>query len=73
MCGNGACKSIYCLAGSVRVECTISLDTDVVEQLCRSGFNRESNDLRPVLVLGTGECNARLIYWDGRWNAKVLR
>jgi hypothetical protein len=36
----------------------IGLDGDFVEQLVQSGFDSESNDIRPILVLGTGECNA---------------
>jgi len=56
--GNGECKQ-YLLAwpGRLGMDAPVSLEKDVVEQLCRSGFNRESTDLRHILVLGTGECN----------------
>jgi len=40
------------------MDAPVSLETGVVEKLGRSGFNYESNDPRPILVLGTGECNA---------------
>ncbi len=57
--GNGACKQhLLAWPGRLGMGAPINLESDVVEQLCRSGFNRESNDLRPILVLGTGECNA---------------
>jgi hypothetical protein len=57
--GNGACKKhLLAWPGRLGMDAPISLEKDVVEQLYRSGFRRESNDLRPILVLGTGECNA---------------
>ncbi|WP_262964845.1 phosphoribosyltransferase domain-containing protein [Methylobacter psychrophilus] len=57
--GNGLCKKhLLAWPGRLGLVAPISLDADVLEQLCHSGFNRESKDFRPVLVLGTGECNA---------------
>ena len=57
--GNGACKKhLLAWPGRLGMDAPISLETDVVEQLCGSGFSRESKDHRPILVLGTGECNA---------------
>jgi hypothetical protein len=57
--GNSECKQhLLAWPGRLGMDAPISLETDVVDQLCRSGFNSESNDLRPILVLGTGECNA---------------
>ena len=57
--GNGACKKhLLAWPGRLGMDAPMSLDADVVEQLCGNGFSRESNDPRPILVLGTGECNA---------------
>jgi len=57
--GNGACKKhLLAWPGRLGMDKPIILEKDVVEQLGRSGFNRESSNLRPILVLGTGECNA---------------
>ena len=57
--GNDACKKhLLAWPGRLGMDAPISLEIDVVEQLCRSGFSRKSSDLRPILVLGTGECNA---------------
>jgi hypothetical protein len=57
--GNGACKKhLLAWQGRLGMDAPIILEKDVVEQLCRSGFNRESSGRRPILVLGTGECNA---------------
>ncbi|MDO9423101.1 MAG: phosphoribosyltransferase domain-containing protein [Methylobacter sp.] len=54
--GNGECKkSLLAWPGRLGLDAPISLENDVVEQLCRRGFSR---DERPILVLGTGECNA---------------
>jgi len=55
--GNGACKkALLAWPGRLGLDAPISLESHVVEQLCGSGFNRDQQ--RPVLVLGTGECNA---------------
>jgi hypothetical protein len=57
--GNGACKKhLLAWPGRLGMDAPVSLENDVVEQLCSRGFSRESTDLRPILVLGTGECNA---------------
>ena len=57
--GNGHCKKhLLAWPGRLGMDAPMSLEKDVVEQLCRSGFKRESNDHRTILVLGTGECNA---------------
>jgi hypothetical protein len=57
--GNGACKKhLLAWPGRLGMAAPIGLDGDIVEQLVQSGFNSESNDIRPILVLGTGECNA---------------
>jgi hypothetical protein len=57
--GNGACKKhLLAWSGRLGIDGPITLEKDIVEQLCRSGFSRDSNDHRPILVLGTGECNA---------------
>ncbi len=54
--GNGRCKKpLLAWPGRLGLGAPVSLECDVVEQLCRSGFSR---DERPILVLGTGECNA---------------
>ncbi|MDO9046793.1 MAG: phosphoribosyltransferase domain-containing protein [Methylobacter sp.] len=54
--GNGACKkALLAWPGRLGLDAPISLEKDVVEQLRGSGFSR---DERPILVLGTGECNA---------------
>ena len=57
--GNGTCKKhLLAWPGRLGMAAPSSLDADIVEQLVHSGFNCESNDSRPILVLGTGECNA---------------
>ena len=57
--GNGRCKKhLLAWPGRLGLDAPISLEKDVVEQLCGSGFSRDSIDSRPILVLGTGECNA---------------
>ena len=57
--GNGGCKKhLLAWPGRLGLDAPISLDNDVVELLGDSGFNRDSSDSRPILVLGTGECNA---------------
>jgi hypothetical protein len=57
--GNGACKQhLLAWPGRLGMDAPVSLEADVVDQLCSSGFSRKSNDLRPILVLGSGECNA---------------
>lgn len=54
--GNGACKKhLLAWPGRLGMNTPIVLAKDVVEQL---GLSSESGDLRPILVLGTGECNA---------------
>ncbi|TRW96406.1 phosphoribosyltransferase domain-containing protein [Candidatus Methylobacter oryzae] len=54
--GNGACKkALLAWPGRLGLDAPIGLENDVVEQLCNSGLKR---DQRPLLVLGTGECNA---------------
>jgi len=56
--GNGNCKKhLLAWPGRLGMDAPIRLENDVVKQLSRSGINCESNDLRPILVLGTGECN----------------
>ena len=56
---NSGCKKhLLAWSGRLGLAAPISLDADVVDQLCGSGFSRESDDCRPILVLGTGECNA---------------
>jgi hypothetical protein len=57
--GNGACKKhLLAWPGRLGMDAPVRLEKDVVAQLCGCGFSRESADSRPVLVLGTGECNA---------------
>jgi hypothetical protein len=54
--GNGGCKkALLAWPGRLGLDAPISLEKDVVGQLCRSGLSR---DQRTILVLGTGECNA---------------
>lgn len=54
--GNGACKKhLLAWPGRLGMNTRIVLEKDVVEQL---GLSSESGDFRPILVLGTGECNA---------------
>jgi hypothetical protein len=54
--GNGACKkALLAWPGRLGLDAPIGLENDVLEQLCSNGL---SCDERPVLVLGTGECNA---------------
>jgi hypothetical protein len=56
--GNGECKKhLLAWPGRLGMDAPISLEPDVVDQY-RSGFNSDSDDVRPILVLGTGECNA---------------
>lgn len=55
--GNGACKkALLAWPGRLGLDAPISLENDVVEQLCGSGFSLDKS--QPILVLGTGECNA---------------
>ena len=55
--GNGDCKkTLLAWPGRLGLDAPISLENDVLEQLCNSGFSRDK--VRPILVLGTGECNA---------------
>jgi hypothetical protein len=68
--GNGACKQhLLAWPGRLGMNAPVSLEADVVEQLMRFFSNVETqnsaslrtnneNDLRPILVLGSGECNA---------------
>jgi hypothetical protein len=57
--GNGKCKKhLLAWPGRLGMDAPVILEKDVVEQLCGSGFSRDSIDHRPILVLGTGECNA---------------
>jgi hypothetical protein len=68
--GNGACKKhLLAWPGRLGIEAPVALETNVVEQLMRFVSNAEiqniaslhtnnQNDNRPILVLGTGECNA---------------
>ncbi|MGZ8189759.1 MAG: phosphoribosyltransferase domain-containing protein [Methylococcaceae bacterium] len=57
--GNGACKKqLLAWPGRLGIEAPIKWGNDVVASLCYSGFSLKSEDPRPVLVLGTGECNA---------------
>ncbi|MFU8787975.1 MAG: phosphoribosyltransferase domain-containing protein [Methylobacter sp.] len=54
--GNGDCKkALLAWPGRLGLAAPIKLDSDVVEQLSRNGL---SHGQKPVLVLGTGECNA---------------
>lgn len=55
--GNGACKkNLLAWPGRLGLAAPISLEADVVQQA--SAFFKVAVDDRPVLVLGTGECNA---------------
>ena len=57
--GNGECKQhLLAWPGRLGIATPISLETDVIEQLYQNGLSCDSNDPRPLLVLGTGECNA---------------
>jgi hypothetical protein len=57
--GNGECKQqLLAWPGRLGIAAPICLSSDVIEDLYQSGLNRESTDPRPLLVLGTGECNA---------------
>ncbi|MGZ8153321.1 MAG: phosphoribosyltransferase domain-containing protein, partial [Methylovulum sp.] len=57
--GNGACKKhLLAWPGRLGIDAPISLETNVVERLLTFGLNGDAGDIRPVLVLGTGECNA---------------
>jgi hypothetical protein len=56
---NNACKKhLLAWPGRLGIATPIEWSGDVVGSLCASGFMLESADARPVLVLGTGECNA---------------
>jgi len=58
--GNGDCKkSLLAWPGRLGLDAPINLEKDALEQLCSNGFSRDqASDPRPILVLGTGECNA---------------
>jgi len=57
--GNGKCKQdILAWPGRFGIATPISLEADVLEQLYQNGLSRETNNPLPLLVLGTGECNA---------------
>ena len=57
--GNGECKKhLLAWPGRLGMDAPVILENDVVDQLCGSGFSRDTIDQRPILVLGTGECNA---------------
>ncbi len=54
--GNGACKQeLLAWPGRLGLDAPISLENEVLEQLSEMGLN---SGRRPILVLGTGECNA---------------
>ena len=56
---NGECKQhLLAWPGRLGITAPINLGADVIEDLYQGGLNRESCDPRPLLVLGTGECNA---------------
>ncbi|MGZ8163654.1 MAG: phosphoribosyltransferase domain-containing protein [Methylobacter sp.] len=55
--GNGNCKKdLLAWPGRLGMDAAISLETDTVEIL--AAHFRTTDDPRPILVLGTGECNA---------------
>ncbi len=55
--GNGACKkALLAWPGRVGLDAPLNLEDDVLEQLYNTGFSHDKT--RPILVLGTGECNA---------------
>ncbi|MDD5319857.1 MAG: phosphoribosyltransferase domain-containing protein [Methylococcales bacterium] len=68
--GNGACKKhLLAWPGRLGMDAPVALESNVVEQLMCIIANVErqniaslhtdnDNDMRPILVLGTGECNA---------------
>jgi hypothetical protein len=60
--GSGACKKhLLAWPGRLGMDAPVSLEDDVVEQLIRFVLTVETQNiasLRPILVLGTGECNA---------------
>ncbi len=64
--GNGDCKKhLLAWPGRLGMVAPIALETNVVEQLMNvetqyfaSLHTNNENDMRPILVLGTGECNA---------------
>ncbi len=58
--GNGDCKkSLLAWPGRLGLDAPISLEKEVLEQLYCNGFSRDqATDPRPILVVGTGECNA---------------
>jgi hypothetical protein len=54
--GNGECKkALLAWPGRLGLSAPISLEDDMVEQMVWDGFG---TDKLPILVLGTGECNA---------------
>ncbi len=54
--GNGDCKkALLAWPGRLGLSAPISLEEDMVEQMVWDGFG---TDKLPILVLGTGECNA---------------
>jgi len=56
--GNGACKKhLLAWPGRLGMAAPIRLETGVVDELLRLVTN-VSDDTRPILVLGSGECNA---------------
>ena len=57
--GNGECKQhLLAWPGRLGITTPINLGTDIIENLYQNGLSYESNDQRPLLILGTGECNA---------------
>ncbi|MDP2902199.1 MAG: phosphoribosyltransferase domain-containing protein [Methylovulum sp.] len=56
--GNGACKKhLLAWPGRLGIDVPIQLETGVVDELLRLVKN-VSDEARPILVLGSGECNA---------------
>lgn len=56
---NGACKKhLLAWPGRLGMAMPIALQSDVLENFERLVPGNEADDLRPILVLGTGECNA---------------
>ncbi len=57
--GNGECKQhLLAWPGRLGITAPINLGDDVIADLYQSGLSPEFSDPRPLLVLGTGECNA---------------
>ena len=57
--GNGECKQhLLAWPGRLGIAAPINLGDDVIADLYQSGLSPECTDPRPLLVLGTGECNA---------------